>query len=533
MRKAPLAMLVSSMSMTSPSAPAAELSGDVSFTGTYNTNEQTRASTDSDEDGYSASVRPLMRLEGQMGARGTYALEYAPTYRYNSVQNASDDLDHQLDVRTTHRLGPTTTLSFRHGLSVLRDLLRESPGEAVADDIFRRERRIANSSSLSLLQVFGPKLSGTLQGAYTQLDTSDDRRSDARSWGANANLSYRLTARDSVGAGVSASFQEFEGIALESDGGGTDFYSVQGSWTHSFTDTLSLSMSAGPLFVFPTDPTPQVLDLVAGQSTLVNQFPTRDDRVLLYDTCPTIDGVAVVDIPFPRTPGNFLSCDTADTPVALADTGAPRSLTGVPFIVATANEPATLIESTSSADSTTLSTAISLSKRWRNSRGSLSYRRRAGDVSTLGQSTVSDIVSANFAWEPSEKWRATFSAAWTKRSATTDDVRLLPVVAVEVVPQEALDPPGLRIARSTQNLRLIEIENPVSTNSDSTFRRAEMTVTRQMTRNIVTALSVAWRDQEFDNQSIVRGREDYESYTVSFRFSYRFLPMRIPLPGGL
>ncbi len=48
---------------------------------------------------------------------------------------------------------------------------------------------------------------------------------------------------------------------------------------------------------------------------------------------------------------------------------------------------------------------LSLSKRWEQWSGTISYRRQQSDSSGLGSSTVADIVSGVLEWRPSPRWQ--------------------------------------------------------------------------------------------------------------------------------
>jgi hypothetical protein len=222
---------------------AEELNAEVRVSTTYNTNDRSDEFVDKQQSGYTASVRPNLRLTGEPARGFTYSIGYRTAFRTSSGDRATDDPDHDVDLTASYQLSAKTSIAARYGINIASDLLRERASTFgvetpdVVDDVFRRQRSLFNTASLQFRHLFSSRFSAGANLVYSFVDSSDERRFDSNQSVVNANLTYLLSAKSTVGLGWSARFQEFEDTATQR-GSESDFYSINATWSYQSTVPL-------------------------------------------------------------------------------------------------------------------------------------------------------------------------------------------------------------------------------------------------------------------------------------------------------
>jgi hypothetical protein len=171
---------------------------------------------------------------------------------------------------------------------------------------------------------------------------------------------------------------------------------------------------------------------------------------------------------------------------------------------------------------------MTLSKRWEQWSGTISYRRQQSDSSGLGSSTVADVVTGVLDWTPSPRWHSTLRVALTRQSQATQPVGTF--VAVEGADLSTNLAPGVffgglgpaftDVAESVA-LRAIEFSQDI----DILTLWLNLNVRYRLTKRTSLFGNIIYWNQSSGGDSDF-GRE-YDRYRVNIGVNYRFDPIRL------
>jgi hypothetical protein len=332
---------------------------------------------------------------------------------------------------------------------------------------------------------------------HNLIDYSRQETPDRQTLFASGQYLQTISQRNTIGGGIS-----FRRSSMDSTRNrrsqSTDFYNLFGSWRHRFDETFELAVAAGPTWV-RSDDQDNIITVLNNQSRYPLAKTQGETRLVRAASCPSEDGVL------------FLStgCDTINESLSAGEQAALRnSLTNLRL-----SGPVP----SGSDDTITFFANITLSKRWEQWTGALSYRRQQSDSTGVGTSTVADIVTGVLDWKPSPRWNATLRVAYTIQSQANESVQS--VVAVRPVNVMVAGRTFFGAAESYA-LRAIEVDQDIDIDTFWVRLGVRYRVTERTT---LYSNAVYW-DQSTDGGSAWR---DYERLRVSVGVEYRFEPIRL------
>jgi hypothetical protein len=506
-------VVIVAFALASRASQGAELRSSLSGSAQYNTNPASAGESSDGGDGGDVRLDGQVRLDllSDPGQRFTWRLGYAPTYQQFLDLQELDTWRHQATAGFTYGLSRTTTLgggaSFtRTTRTTLEDLDVEPDPEPTLLETDEQVDR--GSLGLSLSHSFGPRWSGSGSAGYSFTDYAQADRSDFEAATASTSLSYTLTARQSLGGGLSLSRQIVKEADLRTSGGDvstsaeqeTRFASLFGSWSYRLSPLWQLSLSAGPTLIDS--------DLGGGndvQLPPVTRVPSAGGFPLDANLCT-----------FVRPLGNGLGVNQG---CLLLPTPLPPG-----FVSPTAPLRSEDLIDQGGAD-TTVFANFGIVRNGERSRFSLGYRRSAGDNLGGRTSTVADVLSSAFSWQPDADWNFEFRAVYSKQQqATSASVfQGFPLVgnagSVAGIPDDAavvgVSPDG------SARVLTGEVDNAFDVDSWRFLARA----TRRLTRRFSGSVRLSYTDQRNNGleSSVV---EDVSNFEIGLGVSYSFDPIR-------
>jgi hypothetical protein len=495
--------------LASRASQGAELRSSLTGSAQYSTNAA--GTGESSDQGGNADVR----LDGQVrldltsdpGQRFTWRFGYAPAYeRFLDLQDL-DNWRHQASAGFTYALSSGTTLagnaSFMRSIRTRQEDVAGVPEpEPILEEL--EERIDRGSAGLSLSHYFAPRWSGSTSVGYSFTDYERADRSDFEAATASTSLSYTMTARQSLGGGLSLSRQIVKEADIQTASGDastrseqeTRFASLFGSWGYQLSPLWKLDLRAGPTLIDS--------DVSGGTDVElppVTRVPSVGGFPLDANLCtfvqPVGNGLAVNQecflLPTPLPP-DFVS---PEAPLRAED----------------------LIDPAGAA--TTLFANFGIVRNGERSQFSLAYSRSAGDNLGGRTSTVADVLSSAFSWQPDADWRLEVRAAYSKRQQATSASVLsgFPLVAnagsVSGIPDDvaivAVGPDG------SARVLTEEVDDAFDVDSWSLFARA----TRRLTRRLSAFVSLRYADQR--NNGLEGGVvQDLDNFEIGLGVSYSF-----------
>jgi hypothetical protein len=392
------------VAFTASASDAAELRSSVDASARYNTNAPSSREGEESSDVH-LDGRLRLDLLSDPGRRLNWRLGYAPGYeRFLDLQEL-DNWRHRATGAVSYALTQRTSLAAQADFSrSTRTNVEGDPDAAFPDPqpaLEETDEEIDTGSlDLSLSHTFGPRWAGSTSASYAFTDYSREDRSDFEAATASTNLSYAMTARQSVGGGVSFSRQVVKEADLETAIGDvstraeqvTRFASLFGNWNYELSPLWRLDLQAGPTFI-DSD--------IAGDDAPplpVTRVPSVGGIPLDADVCTVVrfgvDELAVNDLcvllPTPLPPG-FVSPTTTLRSDDLLDQGT----------------------------STTLFANFGVARSGERTRFSLRYSRSAGENFGGRTSTISDVLTSSWSWRPDLDWSFDLGASYSKRQQAT------------------------------------------------------------------------------------------------------------------
>jgi hypothetical protein len=366
------------------------------------------------------------------------------------------------------------------------------------------------SMDLTLSHTFGPRWTGNAAAGYSFTNYAREDRSDFEGANASAGLNYAMSARQSLGGGVSVSRQVVKQADVEVAGQDfstdseqeTRFASLFGSWAYQLTPLWRLNLRAGPTLI---------------DAELQDTAPVPISRVPIFSV-QTAPGVV-------RLPLDARRCDTLPCPVD--PNGFPPVLLFP--LPADFQNPEVVVDTgdlVSQGNSTTIFANFGIVRSGERSQFTLNYSRSAGENFGGRTSTVSDVLSSRLSWQPDADWRFDFRASYSKQQQAT---------SAEVIE-------GLRVVRNAgtvpglpPNAAILELgpdgtARVVTREVDDAFDVDSWTLsvraTRRLTRRLSGFLGVRYLDQTNNGfrRSVV---DDLDQFEAGFGLTYAFDPLRL------
>ena len=225
----------------------------------------------------------------------------------------------------------------------------------------------------------------TLTLGHNLIDFDREERSDRQTLSALGHYQQTISRRDQLGGGVSYRRSSYDASSVR-ESQSTDFYNVFGSWVHQFDETLELSVAAGPTWV-KGDDQDNIVAVAPNQLLYPLLSIDGENRLVRATSCSRDEGTLILTA----------DCDVIDQNLTPAQENAVRSIRTDLELVGPVPS--------GSDSSLTYFANLSLSKRWEQWSGTISYRRQQSDSSGLGSSTVADILSGVLEWRPSPRWQ--------------------------------------------------------------------------------------------------------------------------------
>ena len=289
------------------SAPgwATDLRLSLGVQGQYDSNVYQRES--SIEDDFVILAVPeiqLLETEGKF----TYDFGYEFPYQRSIKTNALQNLNHIVRVGADYHLSDRTQFSFSDRFSYVEALSDNFDDGApnLADNETDQEV-LRNRMTTGLAHHFTPRLSSTSSFSHELYHTTQDNRSDNRSYSLGGGLNYMLTERQTLGGGLQSSYQDFD----ESDDdpeSHTYFVGPYLSWSYQIDDQSVFRISAGPTYVYSKREADPVLMLgsdsdsriaVLGDFSIDRRWSPTMISGLAYqrrqDTASGVAGSAILD----------------------------------------------------------------------------------------------------------------------------------------------------------------------------------------------------------------------------------------------
>jgi hypothetical protein len=467
-------------------------------------------------------IGPRMELRDEQG-RLLYEVRYFPSYEKFEDLSELDGWNHDAFAKFTWRASDRTSIILRDQyLDTNRATQALAVGEPIdpsgeAASVLGRRGFTQNVAYGELLHQLThvDQLSFTAQNVMSDDDPFQDltvTESDVTSVG----LSWlrALSARNQAGLLLRYTDQRFDNLTVDTETR-SRFYNASVQWTYRIDPTWLFSVSAGPAWVtqdLPESPStfsgqplyPLIQGANARGPVLVDSCPTRPDGiVVLSPECEVVPESRLVPRPA-GFEGLVFREDLADT----TDLGVVGDL------------PET------NDDGLTYFASLALTKQWQTVTASLRYSRDAS-TTAAASGNVRDIVQANINWQPTERWRFGFVAAWEQRDQETtslafDGRALIPATAVVFDPSS---PTGLNMVPIGQSSGLLarEIDRSV-TNDRYTL---SLNVQYRLTRRTSLFARLYWIDQTTEDDFV--GARNATRFDAVIGVRYYLDPIQLPL----
>lgn len=510
-------MLVAGM-LAAGVAEGAELRSSTTVTGGWDSNTN---SSSNDQGSSSGSGRvdagASFDVGSDPGGDIPWRLSYSPGYQTFLDDQGLDSWRQRASGSFDYPFSRKTSLSAQGDFfRSIRSSLAADPTEST-DRLEPEEtdQQIdLGSLGLGLSHRFGPRWGASANARYAFTDYHQDDRSNFESATAGANVTYRMTSRQSIGAGFSlsrqvvleADIQTAQGPIETASEQETRFASLFGSWKYELNSRWSVDMRAGPTFI-DSDLQDQSTQAVQGL-----RVPTRNGLPLEVESCPRLlEG----DV-FEATGEAWIvgpSCRTLSEPSSDSEE--------IEYTFSNSEE----LENQGGAN--TVFANLGITRTGERTRFFLSYSRSAGENFGGRTSTVADSLSSTLTWEPALRWNVVARASYTVRKQATQT--FLP--SIVVVPNDGSIPglpDGAAIAglrpNDTGEIRAVEDENALDIESWVVVVRA----TRQLTRRLSGFVSASYYDQRnrspLEDVSVL---QDLDRFGIGVGLTYTFDPIRL------
>lgn len=462
------------------------------------------------QDDASGRVSPWAEVSDQDGDL-TGGLRYEPSYEYYLDQSELRGFDHDVRGRLEWRVTPATTLRvsdrFRRYHSISRFNEQAAPGEDIVA-FGTRERLKDNGVNVSLDRSVGPRDLVTLSVFHNLTDFSGERPSQS-GLGSAFSYKHQVSERTDLGSRLGWARQTFE--RSQGDDQSTDYFNLSGVFSHEFSRTFRMDLSAGPALIRSDSQEVGLVDVdldAPGTQVGVIRYPLRQEGGLYYfldaDTCPQ-DSL-----------GNHVlgpECESLEPSITQG-----QFQTFSPFN----RKLVSLVGSIPGVDETNITyfATLSLQKEWERWEGQLAYNRSFSNSTAVA--AVSDIVYGTLRWKASQRWTAELGGSYERQQQASENVGLVTVVSNGPGPDPNPEPPqfGPPIAATTQALRAEEVDSDAGID----YYRFNLRLTYALTRRSSLYTDLIWQEQRETGDILLVGKT--KRFSVAVGINYFFDPIR-------
>jgi hypothetical protein len=186
----------------------------------------------------------LVDTEGKFTYEGAYSFPYQRSIKTNALK----DFNQVADISADYHMSDRTQFSFSDRFSYLETLSNnfDSTPTIASDRV--RQNELRNDANLGLVERFTPRLSNETDFFQEVYSTTQDNRSDNRSYALTSSLNYLLTERNTFGGGIQSSYLTFD-ESDEDPSSSSVFVGPFLAWTWRIDEQSRLRLSGGPTWV--------------------------------------------------------------------------------------------------------------------------------------------------------------------------------------------------------------------------------------------------------------------------------------------
>jgi hypothetical protein len=464
------------------------------------------------EDDYLFRLVPGVKLHEDRGQDLNYSLEYRVPMEFSvNFGDRLNDVDQWLDADALYHVNDRLDLYVGNDFRYLRSTLRttQTLDSAQLPIIStERDRVTINNLNGGARYRFTPRVSGNLDVVYRLFNTTNDSRSDNFMVNGRADLSYALTSKQQVGAGLTYIFQQFDEVNSPTTsrvGSTSNTINAFARWVYQIGETIGIELSAGPSYI--------VVDQDDPLSFSVQTIPiTRADPV-------NPSNVFVID---------FASCRNLTLPDGASGTVFDQCTELAPSIPRNAIDNSTAPPTTQLTSLGTLgdtrSTNVNwfanaaITKRWTpNFTTSARYSRSQGNASGLGGTVIRNAVTAAADWKFADRWDLLLRGDWTLRKSVTETNEIVRVAEDGAV----YGLPGVAAVEGSQ------FSAPLPNNTIDTRRWGVVgRLTYRLFRNTTTSAQLTYNDQNSNGSTLGAG-SDFQGWIATLGFRHVFEPIKL------
>jgi opacity protein-like surface antigen len=205
-----------------------------------------RRETDIEDDFVILAVPAIQLLETE--GKFTYDVGYTFPYQHSIKTNALRDFNHVVRTGADYHLSDRTQFSFSDRFSYTEGLSNNFDQTPTVGEDFR-QNILRNHATLGAAHRFTPRLSSHSTFGQEIFRTTQDNRSDNRSYSLGSGLDYMLTERQTLSGGVQSTYQDFDQSDDDPESH-TIFVGPYLAWSYQIDEQSHLRISAGPTYVY-------------------------------------------------------------------------------------------------------------------------------------------------------------------------------------------------------------------------------------------------------------------------------------------
>lgn len=353
-------------------------------------------------------VSPKLGLSDRWGTVDA-SLDLKPTYELFFNEASLRGWNYQADGKLVWAPSPRTHVALLDSFTRDRNLrlLTVTPSGGTPAEFGARDRFSRNLVQLSAQHRLTPIDTLSFASGYVLWRFSDGRRTDQDTYSSSLRFEHSLTRTISIGGSTSwsrVSLEKIAGIPRRN----TDYFNLSLVANYAPVDTFVVRASAGPTYVRqPKSKLPKLVRadryLFSGNSIRVGFTPT---------TCPTL-------------PNNEIYYSSACN-ASFISVG-PGSIV-FNQLVLRAFDPIPLLGLTSDPHDLTYFADLSIERNWNIGSLSIGYNRDEGSNSTVGFSSVADVLELRASYQPLRELSLNGAVIWEDRKETQSGASYLTIL---------------------------------------------------------------------------------------------------------
>jgi hypothetical protein len=227
-------------------AGATDLRLSLGVQGEYDSNVFHRETQVEDDFVLFASPRiQLLETEGKF----TYDFGYEFPYQHSVKTNALNNLNHIVRTGADYHLSDRTQFSFSDRFSYLEALSDNFDETPTIGDNERNQQVFRNRATFGVVHRFTPRISNSTNFEQEIHHTTQEDRSDNRTYSLGTSLNYMLTERQTLGGGLNGTYQDFDESGDDPESH-SFFVGPRVSWSYQIDEQSVFRIGAGPSYVY-------------------------------------------------------------------------------------------------------------------------------------------------------------------------------------------------------------------------------------------------------------------------------------------